>query len=51
MLLVSILGSIFTFGIAAGVMGLIALIEGIMYLTKNDREFDATYVLGEKQWF
>ena len=47
MLLVSLL----TFGIGAMVMAVIALIEGIMYLTKNDEEFDAVYVRGTKEWF
>ncbi|MBO4893370.1 MAG: TM2 domain-containing protein [Clostridia bacterium] len=47
MLLVSLL----TFGFGAGVMGIIGLIEGILYITKSDEEFDSIYVLGEKQWF
>jgi TM2 domain-containing membrane protein YozV len=47
MLLVTIL----SFGILSPVMGLIGLIEGIMYLTKSDEEFVATYVDGHKGWF
>jgi TM2 domain-containing membrane protein YozV len=47
MLLVSIL----TCGIAAGVMHIIGLIEGIIYLTKSDDEFVRTYVDGRKEWF
>ncbi|WP_378105401.1 TM2 domain-containing protein [Chryseobacterium sp. sg2396] len=31
--------------------GLIGLIEGIMYLTKSDEEFDRTYVQNQKEWF
>ncbi len=31
--------------------GLIGLIEGIIYLTKSDEEFAATYVTGRKGWF
>jgi TM2 domain-containing membrane protein YozV len=31
--------------------GLIGLIEGILYLTKSDEEFVATYVNGRKGWF
>ena len=31
--------------------GLTGLIEGIMYLTKSDEEFDETYVKGHKGWF
>ena len=47
MLLVSIL----TCGIGASVMGIIGLIEGIIYLTKTDMDFYNTYVAGQKQWF
>jgi len=31
--------------------GIIGLIEGIIYLTKSDEEFVATYVTGKKGWF
>ena len=31
--------------------GLIAFIEGVMYLTKTDEEFEEIYVQGEKSWF
>lgn len=31
--------------------GIIGLIEGILYLTKSDDEFVATYVVGKKGWF
>ena len=33
------------------ISGLIGLIEGIMYLTKSDEEFDETYVNNQKEWF
>jgi TM2 domain-containing membrane protein YozV len=33
------------------VMGIFSLIEGIIYLTKDDAEFDATYGHGDKAWF
>lgn len=51
MLAVTILGSIFTLGLAAGVMWVIALIEGIIYLAKSQSEFDAIYVANKKEWF
>jgi TM2 domain-containing membrane protein YozV len=51
MLLVSIIGSFITFGIAGFVMGVIGLIEGILYLVKPDDQFVATYVTGRKGWF
>ena len=33
------------------VISIIALIEGIIYLTKSDEEFERIYVIGKKQWF
>jgi TM2 domain-containing membrane protein YozV len=47
MLLVSIL----SLGLLAWLMGIIGLIEGIIYLTKSDDDFVATYVNGKKGWF
>ena len=47
MLLVSVL----TLGFGGFIMGVIGLIEGILYLTKPDEEFGATYVTGKKGWF
>ncbi len=47
MLLVSLL----TCGIASPIMGIIGLIEGIIYLTKTDEEFAAIYMTGHKGWF
>ena len=34
-----------------GAAGILGLIEGIIYLTKSDEEFVATYVVGKKGWF
>ena len=51
MLAVSIIGGIFTFGLAAAVIWLIAVIEGIVYLTKTQTEFDRIYVLNQRDWF
>jgi TM2 domain-containing membrane protein YozV len=47
MLLVTIL----TFGFGGFIMGIIGLIEGILYLTKSDEEFVKTYVSAKKGWF
>ena len=47
MLLVSLLSCF----ILAGVMGIIGLIEGIIYLCKPDEEFVRIYVDGRKEWF
>jgi TM2 domain-containing membrane protein YozV len=53
MLAVSIVGTVVLCGIplAPVAMGVIGLIEGILYLTKSDDEFVATYVVGRKGWF
>ena len=37
--------------LACGIGAIIGLIEGIIYLTKTDEEFEATYVQGNKPWF
>ncbi len=50
MLVVSVVGFILC-GVPTAVMAVIGLIEGIMYLTKSDDEFNATYVAGKKKWF
>jgi len=47
MLLVTIL----TCGFAGFVMGIIGLIEGILYLTKSDQEFREMYLDGAREWF
>lgn len=51
MLAVSIIGGMFTFGLAAAVIWLIAVVEGIVYLTKTQTEFDLIYVLNQRDWF
>ena len=50
MLIISVVGSIFLFA-GPFVMGLIGLIEGILYLTKSNQEFEKTYISGRKGWF
>jgi TM2 domain-containing membrane protein YozV len=49
--LIMLLVSVLTCGIGASVMWVIGLIEGIIYLTKSDEEFVATYINGKKEWF
>ena len=49
--IIMLLVSLLTCGIGATVMAIIGIVEGIMYLTKDDGEFQAVYVQGEKQWF
>lgn len=38
-------------GIPTLVVSVIGLVEGILYLTKTDEQFVATYVTGRKGWF
>jgi TM2 domain-containing membrane protein YozV len=47
MLLVSLL----TCGFGAPIMMVIGIIEGILYLTKSDEEFEKTYLIEKKGWF
>lgn len=49
--LIMLLISILTCGIGAGVMGLIGLIEGIIYLSKSDEEFYFIYQKNKRTWF
>ena len=51
MLVVSIVGAFLTLGLATSVMGIIGIVEGIVYLVKDDEEFDRTYVKNYKGWF
>lgn len=46
MLLVSVLSC----GTLAGVMHVVGIIEGIVYLMKSDEEFVKTYIQGRKGW-
>jgi len=43
--------SLLTCGMAAPIMSIIGIVEGIMYLTKPDEEFVRTYIQGRKGWF
>ncbi|MDL2344238.1 NINE protein [Deinococcus sp. MIMF12] len=37
-------------GLVSGAVGLLGLIEGILYLTKSDEDFYREYVVGKKPW-
>ena len=51
MLVVTIAGFFVTCGVAPWIVGIIGLIEGIIYLTKSDEEFAAIYLENQKHWF
>jgi TM2 domain-containing membrane protein YozV len=38
-------------GIPSIVIGIIAFIEFILYLTKSDEDFEIIYIIGKKPWF
>ena len=37
--------------LTCGIGGIIGFIKGIIYLTKSDEDFVATYITGKKGWF
>lgn len=47
MLLVTVLTCFF----ASPIIGVIGLVEGIIYLTKTDEEFLETYMINRRGWF
>ena len=49
--IIMLLVTIVTFGFGGFIMGIIGLIEGIVYLTKTDEEFVRIYVQNKKGWF
>jgi TM2 domain-containing membrane protein YozV len=53
-LLVNTIGwivTIFLLALPNIALGIIAMVEGILYLTKTDEEFRQTYVVGKRPWF
>ena len=49
--LIMLLVTVLTCAVAGLVMGVIGIIEGIIYLTKSPEEFDAIYLQNSKEWF
>lgn len=43
--------TVLTCGFGGIIMGIIGLIEGIIYLTKSDEDFYQTYAVEKKGWF
>lgn len=53
-LLTNTVGWFFTwilFFIPNAILSMIALAEGIIYLTKSDEDFEQDYIVGKKKWF
>lgn len=51
MLAVTIVGSIFSLGLAGLAMVVISIVEGVLYLSKSQTEFEQVYVFNKKEWF
>jgi TM2 domain-containing membrane protein YozV len=49
--IIMLLVSLLTCGAGAVVMSVIGIVEGILYLTKSDDEFERIYLEGRKEWF
>ena len=43
--------TVITFGLAGIIMFIIGLIEGVIYLSKSDSEFEQIYISNKKGWF
>lgn len=48
---ITIVGGVFTLGVAAAVMALVGVVEGILYLTESQSKFESTHVLHVREWF
>lgn len=49
--IIMLLVTLLTCGFGAFVTSIIGLIEGILYLVKDDAEFASTYITNKKGWF
>jgi TM2 domain-containing membrane protein YozV len=49
--IIMLLVTVLTCGAGGAITGIIGIIEGILYLTKSDEEFEKTYLIEKKQWF
>lgn len=49
--LIMLLVSLLSCGIGYPIIHIIGLVEGILYLTKSDEEFDEIYLVEKKEWF
>jgi len=48
--IIMLVASILSCGLLSPIMGILGLVEGIIYLTKTDDEFVRTYVNNKKSW-
>lgn len=50
-LIITFILGVITCGIAAWAIGIVTLVEGIIYLTKSDEDFIQIYQVNKKGWF
>jgi TM2 domain-containing membrane protein YozV len=50
-LLIVSCGLLFPLAFVSMAVGIVGLVEGIIYLTKSDEEFVNTYIINKKPWF
>ncbi len=48
---IMLLGSVLSCGILAAPLGIVGLVEGIIYISKSDAEFYRDYAVDQKGWF
>ena len=51
MLAIALIGGLFSFGLVMGVVWIIGIVEGIIYLTKSQSEFERLYIYNKREWF
>ncbi|MBD2429743.1 MULTISPECIES: TM2 domain-containing protein [Fischerella] len=51
MLMISLVGGYFTYGLTLFIMQLVGLIEGMIYLNKSYDQFVDTYFVNKQGWF
>jgi TM2 domain-containing membrane protein YozV len=51
MLAASLLGGLVSHGAISAAVGAVGLVEGIIYLTRSEADFERTYVAGRREWF
>jgi TM2 domain-containing membrane protein YozV len=49
--IILLVATLLTCGLGSFVTGIIGIIEGIVYLTKSDEEFNEIYVKNKRDWF
>ncbi|AUT01489.1 MULTISPECIES: TM2 domain-containing protein [unclassified Nostoc] len=51
MLVISLVGGTFSYGMTLLIMQIIGLIEGMIYLNKTPEQFVKTYIINKQGWF